>query len=236
MYLNETKTNELFNTTGIKTDTSSIAQHLPLFQQKIGPNKPLLVKLNAKDFKITFGQFDCDMILDYTLDITVFNDQAEKKSSRGKKDDGKKKNNELFHDEIKFVTSLDMETDNDDIAHIKILEHKLNRDSAFSGRQLPVRNGLKITKNEYREFMSTLGFTAKYFKDWLNSDEFKGGIALPFNLKEFKTDVKFQDKSMHMFFEIESDFAGFLRKELQKQLEVPQIQGKNKQKELDGKK
>lgn len=53
--LNETKTNELFNVTGIKTDSSSIAPHIPLFQKKIGPNKPLRAKIEAEHFTVTFG-------------------------------------------------------------------------------------------------------------------------------------------------------------------------------------
>jgi hypothetical protein len=32
LHLNEKKTNELFNVTDIKTDTSSMAAHIPLFQ------------------------------------------------------------------------------------------------------------------------------------------------------------------------------------------------------------
>ena len=67
LILNEHKTNELFNVTDIKTDSSSLAAHIPLFQQKIGPNKPLKTIIKADHFKVTFGQFDCDMILDYQL-------------------------------------------------------------------------------------------------------------------------------------------------------------------------
>ena len=133
------------------------------------------------------------MILDYQLHVTVYNDDSKSK--------------ELFYDELKFVTSIDLTTDDDDVAHIKILENKLNVDNKFAGRQLPIRNSMKMTKNEYREFISTLGFSAKYFRDWINQSVFKDGTRLPYSLKEFKTDVKFQDKSMHMFFEIEQEFA-----------------------------
>jgi hypothetical protein len=60
--------------------------------------------------------------LDYTLKFTISTDFE------------KKNNTELLYDEIRFVTSMDLETDNDDIAHVKILEHKMNIDSAFSGK------------------------------------------------------------------------------------------------------
>ena len=86
---------------------------------------------------------------------------------------------------------MDISTDNDDIAQIKVLSHKVNHDSKFSGRQLPIRNNMKMTKNEYREFISTLGFSSKYFKNWVNTSVLQDGLALPFNLQEFKTDIMF---------------------------------------------
>jgi hypothetical protein len=117
------------------------------------------------------------MIIDYTLKVTVFQDNN--------------KNKELFYDELNFVTSLDISTDDDDIAKVKILENKLNIENKFAGRQLPLRNSMEMTKNEYREFISTLGFSAKYFRDWINTSVFKDGVALPYKLSEFKTDIKF---------------------------------------------
>lgn len=60
------------------------------------------------------------MILDYQLHVTVYNDDSKSK--------------ELFYDELKFVTSIDLTTDDDDVAHIKILENKLNVDNKFAGR------------------------------------------------------------------------------------------------------
>ena len=39
--LNQNKTNMLFNVTDIATDTSAMANHIPIFLEKIGPNKPL---------------------------------------------------------------------------------------------------------------------------------------------------------------------------------------------------
>ena len=41
---------------------------------------------------------------------------------------------------------------------------------------------MKMTKNEYREFISTLGFSSKYFKNWVNTSVLQDGLALPFNL------------------------------------------------------
>jgi hypothetical protein len=72
-----------------------------------------------------------------------------------------------MYDKIKFVTSANLKT-KDDVVSIEVLEHKLNIDQHTNSKQLPVRNKLKMTKNDYREFLSTLGFSTKYFKSWIN--------------------------------------------------------------------
>jgi len=47
--------------------STTLAPHLPIFEQKLGKNKPLKGRITAKDIKIMFSQFDADIILDYTL-------------------------------------------------------------------------------------------------------------------------------------------------------------------------
>jgi len=173
--------------TDIKTDSSSIAAHIPLFKQKIGPNKPLKAIIRPNHIAVTLGQFDCDLILDYTLEFSIYEDTA--------------KGQELLYDEIRFITSVDISTLND-IVTMKVLEHKLNVDNKFSGKQGPKRNKMRMSKNDYREFVSTLGFSSKYFKDWINESVFKGGVKFPYHPEEFLTKLKIADKSAHMFFEI----------------------------------
>jgi hypothetical protein len=55
VYLDEPKVNKLFNVKGLKMDTSSLAPHLPLFQQKLGPNKSLKAVVSANHITVTFG-------------------------------------------------------------------------------------------------------------------------------------------------------------------------------------
>lgn len=88
IYLNQTTANLLFNVTDIKLDTSSLAAHIPLFQQKIGPNKPLKAVIRFKHIHVTFGQFDCDIVLDYNLEFGIYEDNGKEK--------------ELIYDEINF--------------------------------------------------------------------------------------------------------------------------------------
>ena len=118
----------------------------------------------------------------------------------------------MIYDEIRFITSADIST-NHDLVMIKVLEHKVNIDNKFSGKQLPVRNKMNISKNEYREFLHTLGFSAKYFKNWINESVFKGKTRFPYKPEEFLTKLKFANKSVHLFFEIENEFLQLLQKD-----------------------
>ena len=111
---------------------------------------------------------------------------------------------ELFYDEIRIITSADVTTFND-VATIKVLENKLNRDNAFTGAKLPVRNNMKMTPKEYREFISSFGFSAKYFREWIEESVFKDGVQLPWKANEFLTKLVIADKSAHVFFEIETE-------------------------------
>lgn len=196
--LNQNKTNMLFNVTDIVTDTSAMANHIPIFLEKIGPNKPLKAVVEFANIGVTLGQFGCDIIMDYTLKFSIMSDDA--------------KSTELLYDEVHFTTAANINTEND-IVHIAVQSNKINIENKFGGRQLPIRNGMDLSKNEYREFISTLGFSARYWKDWINQSVFKGGVRFPYKPNEFLTDLKFQAKSAHLFFELEPEIANLLEKD-----------------------
>ena len=132
--------------------------------------------IGANHITVTLGQFDCDVIFDYTLEFAIFEDNSDMK--------------ELIYDEIRIITSVDMTTLND-VATIKVLENKLNRDNAFTGAKLPVRNNMKMTPKEYREFIKSFGFSSKYFRDWINESIFKDGVQLPWKANELLTKLVF---------------------------------------------
>ena len=114
------------------------------------------------------GQFDVDVILEYTLCISFSLDDYTAQ--------------ELLYDEIKMVTSFNMEWDKD-VAFITILNNKLDMPKS-SIKSQPIRNSMKITKNEYREFLSTFGFTMNYMKKWMNDVTLRGGVNLPYAMDE----------------------------------------------------
>jgi hypothetical protein len=158
----------------------------------------LETKVHMKDVKVLFGQYDTDMIFEYTLCMQWF--------------DHKKK--EIMYDELKMISSMDM-TSKSDILYIKLISHKLDIDSKFGQRSKPIRDGMDLTENEYREFLSTFGFTLNYIKKFLNDVYFRNGVFFPYNVSEFDTEVYFQEKSMHIMLEVEEESYEFFEEELE---------------------
>jgi hypothetical protein len=68
---------------------------------------------------VLFGQYDTDMIIEYTAQMRFHEDNASGK--------------ELMYDELKMILSMDM-TAEDDILFMRILNLKLDIDSRFGQR------------------------------------------------------------------------------------------------------
>jgi len=127
-----------------------------------------------KDIDVKLGQFDSDIVLTYTLTMNWSLDLAKSKS--------------LLKDEVRFITSANVNTKND-IAFIEIFKNEILMDSKFGGRQSPLSNTMKMTNNEYREYLSQLGSSAGKMKNWLNNDIFKNGAQFPYHPDEFITNI-----------------------------------------------
>jgi hypothetical protein len=119
--------------------TTSMKKHLPIFEQRLGKNKALKWEIDFKDVKILFGQFDSDIIVEYTMSVAFALD--------------KEGSGELFYDELNMITALNLEADND-ILFFDIQNHRLANDNKFGAKSAPKRNAMKMSSNEYREFMS----------------------------------------------------------------------------------
>lgn len=77
----------------------------------------------------------------------------------------------------------------------------------------PVRNGMNLTANEYEEFLSDLDFSLNEFKRFMNEVIWIDGVDLPFRVDEIYSDIKFKEKSMHVFIEVEDDAAEWFEDE-----------------------
>lgn len=131
------------------------------------------IETSYKDINVMLGQFDVDVIIEYTLCIAFFQDDSKSK--------------ELLYDELKMVTSFNVKID-DDIAFITILNNKLDLPKKNLKKE-PVRNSMELTNNEYREFLSTFGFTMNFMKKWMNDVTLRGGVNLPYNMEEIYTSI-----------------------------------------------
>ena len=111
-----------------------------------------------------------------------------------------------MYDELRMITSCDIKAEND-VVFVTFLNHKLDSDAKYGHRTLPLRNSMQMTEVEYREFLSSWGFTMTYLKKWVNEDVLVNGIQFPYTMEEFYTTLKFKEKSMHLMLEVEKSFS-----------------------------
>ena len=123
--------------------STSLNQHLPIFEQKIGKNIPLKARIILKDLNVIFGKFDSDIIVEYSASYAVWEEISQKM---------------LILDEIPMITSMNMKMD-DDVVYLDVLKHMIVTDSKYGGiKNAPTMNGMNLTNVEYREFVSSVSF------------------------------------------------------------------------------
>ena len=98
-------------------DTTYLADYLPLFQAKLGKNKPIEMHMRVKNIDVKFGIYDTDILLTYTLCIDFKED--------------KEHNTSLFYDELRMVTTGMLTTKND-LMHFQVVNHKLDTANRYS--------------------------------------------------------------------------------------------------------
>jgi hypothetical protein len=177
--------NEMFGMKHLEFDTSSINGSLPLFEELLGENVPLKLTLHWKDITVLFGQYDTDIIIEYTVCMGWKTDLLGSRT--------------FLFDELKMITSLDLQMVDDQV-YINILNHKLDTSSDLQ-RTEPLISTFEDL--DYQEFLRQFGFANNWVKKWMNEEYLSGGVSAPYNLEEFKTITKFQEGSMHFFLEVE---------------------------------
>jgi len=113
---------------------------MPIFERKLGKNKPLKMNISFSHIQAFFGKFDTDVVLDYVMNIAFSVDKVG--------------GEEIIFDQIRMITSANIKTDND-LMFIDILNHKLDVKVNQDRKKKPVRNSMDMTTIEYREFLST---------------------------------------------------------------------------------
>lgn len=102
IHMDRDKFNKFWGT-GNKLDftTTSFAGHLPLFQDKIGPNVNITADFNFKDINVQLGRGDSDLTVDYTMGLLV---STHKNGTIEEK---------VFYDEVKMTTTATVRAEDD---------------------------------------------------------------------------------------------------------------------------
>jgi len=186
----------MFQVEGYKLNTTSMAQHIKIFEEKLGANKPLKFDAYFKDISVQFGKYDVDAIFDYTLCFSAKMDLLGAQ--------------ELMFDCIVMSTAANIKSENQ-VMHMNIVEHKVNLNTDGANRDQPKRNSMNMTTNEYREFLEDFSFTVSEFKKWLNDVVLRGDrVQFPYTMEEFQTSLRFEDQKMHLLIDVEDDAYKYL--------------------------
>jgi len=91
----------------------------------MGAKKPLHLDLGFKEITVLYGQYDTNVILEYTVCLD-FKPDDPGSYKEGKKTDNHHGNAEtVFYDELHLITTLEVDVKND-LMNLKILQHKLD--------------------------------------------------------------------------------------------------------------
>jgi hypothetical protein len=186
LHLNTPKTNALFERNDIQLNTSWLNERkiMSFFYNKLGPNKEISFELEFEKPTVLMGQKNVDLAVEYVINFRAFH-MPENNGSLNMQ------NPLLIEDHLSAITSMNIETQND-IMFIHIVEHKLNINQKYGQKSQPTRNNMKLTENDYKDFLSSFEITMNYLKTFLNEVHFRDGQPFPYGLEEFNSTVAFQ--------------------------------------------
>jgi hypothetical protein len=61
---------------------------------------------------------------------------------------------------------------------------------------------MKLSENEYREFLLDLESTIKFLKTYMNNVMLKDQIPFPYNLKEFDWNIAFKNNAVYFLLDV----------------------------------
>jgi len=106
LFINKQHLRDLFNDQELEFDSTSVESMLPIFQDKVGSEKPLKLELGYSNPQIMFGQYDTDLIFTFTLKYKFILDLPAASLKKGMK-------KELIYDEVKMIFSTNVRADDD---------------------------------------------------------------------------------------------------------------------------
>ena len=153
----------------LRMDTTFLASHVGLFQNKLGANVDLKIDILFKDMKVQFGKQGSDVILDYTMGFNV-----------NKVVNGTSKTDFVLFDEFKMRTTADMRAA-DDIVYIEMKSLELDAEASRMNKKKPIRDNLDLGEAEYIEFVDDMSLYMNYLRKYLNAVYLKKGLQFPYN-------------------------------------------------------
>ena len=175
--------------------TSSLKPNMPIFDQKLGANKPLNITLGYKDMKIDFKRYtnptDYNIQLRFTLKMEIYYAYTAEEYWHMNLP-----TEEILYDELQFLIEARVINEKRK-THLTLQKYEL--DHTHGTRHSPYRNSLGLSKNEYLEFLQQMGSQLKEDKTYLNN-YLKNGIDYPFNVPEFETQLYFNHGAIYHIF------------------------------------
>ena len=95
--------------------------------------------------------------------------------------------------------------------HFKLLDLQLKK--APNSKKHAEVDEMHLSVIEYENFKDALHFSMGELRKTLNNDYFKGGIILPYNIREIDTSVAFKKNVMYVLLEVNEGVGRFFEDE-----------------------
>ena len=101
-----------------------------------------------------------------------------------------------------MVSSAKFSVVNDRVS-IEILNHKIFVEGdVYRQKTEPIRNGIGLSKSEFRQWVADFAKFNNWVKKMLNNDFLKNGLPMPYTSNELLTNLEFQERQMHVMIEV----------------------------------
>ena len=165
-----------FGTHNVKINAALLRRAYPMIAEKYGDNQELIIELDLRRPRVSFGTTERDMIASVTakVGIKLPDDQ-----------------NYIVYDEIDIFAEGDVSIDQEvligDIESLTVAK----AEHSDQMRDRPLYDTLDITPDQYNAFWRYIEGSATRWRDFFNESIFMTGIPLPYWNLEFLTKFTF---------------------------------------------
>lgn len=172
-----------------KFDTTSLQEHFPVLEHKIGSNVPLEIEVTFKNVSVELGNPGHDIAMNATLGFNVSYFEGDELRH-------------VLYDENAVITTMNAYADQD-FFYFALIECKMADDWETLSKTSPTLATMDFTQSQYRSFQSSLGYSLNFMRKFLNDVFFRQGIEAPYYTYEIYTQLKFYPGKAVVFLELE---------------------------------